>query len=135
MLLRSTIVLLALADGVLHLWLNQAMFRGNFFGPLPFPSPFPLPMNRLFTLNFVGYVVMAVLFWFANRLLGARQWLIDLLLIVYTALSIAGWVQIGLPNPQGLGYLSKVFEVLLIIAVALHWWSLTQAGGASRNAG
>lgn len=105
--IRLLIVLLALADGVLHLWLNQVLFRGNFFGPLPFPSPYPLPLNQLFTLNFVGYVILAALFWFSGRLLGQRRWLIDLALIVFEGLSIAAWVQIGLPNPMGLGALHR----------------------------
>jgi hypothetical protein len=35
------------------------------------------------------------------------------------------WAQRGGPNPLSLGYASKVLEVLLIVAVAAHWW-LTQ---------
>ncbi len=69
-LLRIVIVVLALLDGVLHLWLNQALFRGNFFGPQQFPSPFPLQLNQLFTLNFVGYVVLAIVFWYGSRRTG-----------------------------------------------------------------
>ena len=120
MALRLLIVLLALADGILHLMLNVVLFRGNFFGPLPFPSPFPLPMNQLFVLNLVGYVVLAAAFWFGPRLFGERRWIIDVILIIYTAYSVFGWVQIGSPNPQGLGYIAKVLEVLLIIALAIH---------------
>jgi len=119
-LLRVVIVVLAVLDGALHLWLNQALFRGNFFGPQQFPSPFPLQMNHMFTLNFLGYVILAILFWYSGRLLGARRWLIDLAMIVYAALSISGWLMIGGPNPQGLGYISKAFEVALIIALAVH---------------
>jgi hypothetical protein len=120
MILRVLIVLLALADGALHLLLNAVLFRGNFFGPLPFPSPFPLPLNLLFVANLIGYVVLAVAFWFGARLLGPRRWIIDVVFIVYALLSIMGWVQIGSPNPQGLGYLSKALEVALIIALAIH---------------
>src|SRR4051812_37703461 len=105
-MLRIAIVLLAIVDGLLHLALDWVRFRGNFFGALPFPSPFPLPLNQLFVLNFIGYVVLAVAFWYAPRLLGPRRWLIDLVLMVYSVLSIVGWVQIGMPNPQGLGYFS-----------------------------
>ena len=120
MLIRTVIVVLAVLDGALHLWLNQALFRGNFFGPQQFPSPFPLQMNHMFTLNFVGYVILAILFWFSGRLLGSRRWLIDVVMIVYAALSIIGWLMIGGPNPQGLGYISKALEVALIIALAVH---------------
>src|SRR4051794_20505463 len=101
MVLRVIIVLLALADGILHLMLDYVLFRGNFLGPLSFPSPFPLPMNQLFVLNLVGYVVLAVVFWFGPRLLGERHWLIDVVLIGFSALTIIAWLQIGSPNPRG----------------------------------
>jgi len=120
MVLRPLILALAIADGVLHLALNFVLFRGNLFGELPFPSPFPLPLNQLFTLNFIGYIVLAILFWFGPQLLGARRWLIDLAMIVYAALSIVGWALVGAPNPNGLGYLSKALEFALIIAAGWH---------------
>jgi hypothetical protein len=123
-LLRTVIVVLAVLDGVLHLWLNQALFRGNFLGPQQFPSPFPLQMNHMFTLNFVGYVILAILFWNSGRLLGSRRWLINVVMIVYTSLSVIGWLQIGGPNPQGLGYISKALEVALIIALVVHLLSV-----------
>jgi hypothetical protein len=119
-LLRTVIAVLAVLDGALHLSLNQVLFRGNFFGPQQFPSPFPLQMNHMFTLNFIGYVVLAILFWYGRRLFGSRRWLIDVVMIVYIALSIIGWLQIGGPNPQGLGYVSKTLEVALIIALVVH---------------
>ncbi len=134
MFLRMAIVILAVADGILHLALNLVLFRGNFFGPLPFPSPYPLPLNQLFTLNFVGYVVLALAFWLAPRYLGNRTWLFDVVMIVYALLSIAGWIQIGMPNPQGLGYISKVLEIGLIIALVIHatgrpWFSAPVSRG------
>ncbi len=43
-----------------------------------------------------------------------------MVLIVYTALSIVGWLQIGAPNPMGLGYISKVLEVALIVLLIVH---------------
>ena len=55
-----------------------------------------------------------------DRILGARRWLIDVALIIYTALSIGAWLQIGAPNPQGLGYISKALEVALIVALVVH---------------
>src|SRR5215208_4809228 len=119
-MLRIAIVVLALVDGVLHLALNQVLFRGNFFGALPFPSPFPLPMNQMFTLNFVGYVVLALAFWFAPRFLGRQSWLLDVVLMVYVLAAVIGWVQVDMPNPMGLGYLSKGIEAALIVALAAH---------------
>lgn len=126
-MLRIAIILLALADGVLHLALDAILFRGNFLGPLPFPSPYLIPLNQLFVLNCVGYVVLAVLFWFAPRLLGSRRWLAHVALGAFAALTIAGWLQFGLPNPRGLGYLSKALEVALIAALAVHAWSTVRA--------
>ena len=123
-MLRLVIILLAIADGLLHLALNWILFRGNFFGALPFPSPLPLPLNQLFSLNFVGYVVLAVAFWYAPRFLGRGRWLLDVVLMAYTLLSIVGWVQLGMPNPHGLGYLSKALEITLIGALVIHAWSI-----------
>ena len=130
-MLRIVIIILAIADGILHLALNVVLFRGNFFGELPFPSPFPLPFNQLFTLNFVGYVILAVAFWYAPRFLGRRQWILDVVFLVYTMLSIVGWMQIGMPNPQGLGYLSKALEIALIVALAVHAWGVIRPGGSA----
>src|SRR5438094_740291 len=121
-MLRIAVVILAVADGLLHLALEFVLFRGNVFGPLPFPSPFPLPLNQLFALNFVGYLVLAIAFWYAPRFLGRRRWIVGVVLMVYTVLSIVGWVQIGMPNPRGLGYISKALEVALIVALAVHTW-------------
>ena len=135
-MLRLAVIILAIADGLLHLALEFVLFRGNVFGPLPFPSPFPLPINRLFALNFVGYLVLAVAFWYAPRFLGRRRWIVGVVLMVYTVLSIVGWVQIGMPNPRGLGYISKALEVALIVALAVHAWRVLHPGvgvGGSRD--
>jgi hypothetical protein len=131
--LRIAIVVLALADGILHLALNQVLFRGNFFGPLPFQTPWVLPMNILFVLNFVGYAALAAVFWYAPRYMGARRWLLDAVIIVYALLSIAAWIQLRSPNPQGLGYLSKTLEVALIVALAVHGWRVARAENAARS--
>jgi hypothetical protein len=135
---RIAITILALADGTLHLALDFILFRGPFSGPpparVPRPAspppgaggpprplvPFPLPLNELFLLNFVGYLVLVVLFWFGPRLLGGRRWLIDGLIVVYVAVTFLGWWEIGRPNPMGLGYLSKALEALLVVAVLVH---------------
>src|SRR5438045_8450538 len=135
-MLRLAVILLAIADGLLHLALEFVLFRGNVFGPLTFPSPFPLPLNRLFALNFLGYLVLAVAFWYAPRFLGPRRWLVDVVLMVYAVLPILGWVQTGMPNPQGLGYLAKALEVALILALAGHAWRGLHPGvgvGVSRD--
>jgi len=106
--------------------LNWVLFRGNWFGSLPFPIPFPLPLNQLFTLNFIGYVALAIAFWLAPRFIGRRAWVLDVVMIVFAVLAIVGWVQIGMPNPNNLGYISKAIEVVLILALGVHAWGLLQ---------
>jgi hypothetical protein len=134
-LLAALITLLALADGLLHLSLDFVLFRGNVFGrlgpppgaappPGPPPPQFPLPLNQLFVLNLVGYVVLLLAFWFGGRWLGRWQWLVDVALILYVAVVFVSWLQFGRPNPMGLGYLSKVIESVLVVALLVHIWTL-----------
>ncbi len=133
-LLAWLITLLALADGAVHFSLDLILFRGNLFGRLGPPPgatpppggggapPFPLPLNQLFTLNLIGYVVLVLIFWFVGPRLGARRWLVDALLIAYVAVIFIAWLSIGGPNPRGLGYLSKSIEVVLVIALLVDVW-------------
>ncbi|HEV7666433.1 MAG TPA: hypothetical protein VGQ62_23055 [Chloroflexota bacterium] len=135
--LPFVITLLALADGVVHLSLDAILFRGNFIGrlgpppgapqgpppggfPPPPPVPLPLPLNQMFVLNFVGYVVLAVLFWLALRRFRAWQRWIDVAFIVYVVVALLAWVDLGMPNPMGLGYLSKAIEIPLVVALLVH---------------
>ncbi len=142
-ILRVGIAILALADGTIHLLLDFVLFRGRFFGS-PFPAgprpgalpgrvapppgprinPFILPLNELFLLNFIGAVILVLLFWFSRRLLGTRRWIIDLALIAYEAATFIGWWMFGRPNPMGLGYLSKGIEIVLVIALLVDLWSI-----------
>jgi hypothetical protein len=121
-LLPAAIVLLAIATGVIHLALVFVFFRGNF-----------LLNSRsvLFTLNFLGYVVLVAVFLFGSRWLGARRWMLDVALIVYTIAALVAWLTAGAPNPMGLGYLAKGIEVLLI--AALVWHLSTLRGGAANE--
>ncbi len=82
----------------------------------------PLPLNELFLLNMIGYVVLVLLFWFGPRLLGRWRWLVDAALILYATAAAAAWLEIGKPNPMGLGYLSKGIESVLILALLAHLW-------------
>ncbi len=130
------ITLLALADGILHLSLDYILFRGNVFGrlgpppgaPPPAsggggPPPLPLPLNQLFALNLLGYVVLIALLWFIAPRLGLWRWLIDVLFIIYIALVIAGWLRLGAPNPMGLGYLARAIEAVLVVAILARIWT------------
>ena len=134
-ILRIVIPVLALADGVLHLALDFVLFGGRSgppAGPRPTPPPgspppgprfaLPLPLNVLFLLNFIGEVVLVLLFWFGPRFLGRRRWLINVIMIIYAATTFVAWVMFGRPNPMGLGLLSKGIEILLIIALLVDIW-------------
>jgi len=135
-LLAILITILALADGVLHFSLDYILFRGNLFGRLgpppgaPPPSgggggpQFPLPLNQLFVLNLCGYIVLLLIFWFVAPRLGSWAWLVDVVFILYVAIVFGAWLSIGGPNPQGLGYVSKTLEILLILALLAHLWTL-----------
>ncbi len=82
----------------------------------------PLPLNELFLLNALGYIVLVLLFWFGPRLLGRWRWLVDAALLLYAAAASVAWLEIGKPNPMGLGYLSKGIESVLILALLAHLW-------------
>ena len=80
----------------------------------------------MFLLNFVGYVVLVALFWLVlTRLPTWRRWM-DGLMIVYVVVVFLAWAEFGAPNPMGLGYLSKGTEVLLVVALLAHWWTLSR---------
>ncbi|HLZ25831.1 MAG TPA: hypothetical protein VKV73_00750 [Chloroflexota bacterium] len=149
LILPAIITLLALADGALHFSLDVVLFRGNFFGALGPPPgapsgpppgarpgppiPLPLPLNQMFVLNLVGYVVLVALFWFV--LTQRRQWLrwLDALLVVYVVGCMLAWAEFGAPNPRGLGYLSKGTEAVLVVTLVVHFWMLSRTA-ASRFA-
>lgn len=142
LILRVMISVLALGDGVVHLLLNFILFRGGGRppsggtsgpppgggGPRPGParSPLILPLNQLFVLNFVGEVVLVLLFWLSRRLLGTRRWLVDVVMIGYASATFVAWWIFGRPNPMGLGYLSKGIEIVLIIALIVDIWNIAR---------
>jgi hypothetical protein len=78
----------------------------------------------LFVLNLVGYAVLLLIFWFVAPRLGSWAWLVDVVFILYVAMIFAAWLSIGGPNPQGLGYVSKILEILLTVALLAHLWTL-----------
>jgi hypothetical protein len=146
-ILRIVIVILALADGVLHLLLDFVLFGGRNGPPAgsrPAPPPgspppgprfaLPIPLNVLFLLNFIGAVVLVLLFWFGPRWLGRKHWWVDVIMIVYAAATFVAWVMFGQPNPMGLGYLSKGLEIALIIALLVDIWMIRKQSSSSGEA-
>lgn len=180
-ILRVIIAVLALGDGVIHLFLNQVLFggRGGPFrggpggggpptgappgggagGPPPGAPPggggvsflffqfsrggfaaniggsrFTLSLSQLFLLNFIGEVVLVLVFLFSRRLLGERRWLVDVAMIVYAAATFVAWLIVGAPNPMNLGYLSKGVEIVLIIALLADLWTIFRQRSVSSPA-
>ena len=145
--LAVIISVLALLDGTLHLALDAVLFRGNFLGPLgpppgaPAPAaggarpgplvPLPLPLNQMFVLNFVGYLILVALLWYVIRRFGSPQVWVDVVFIIYVGLAFLAWVQAGGPNPRGLGYLSKSIEIVLVLVLLTHIWVLVKPRAAS----
>ena len=145
------IPLLALTDGVLHFALDFLLFRGRIWGspgrppgapvggtpPGPPPGggpplPLPLPLNELFALNLAGYVVLVALFLVATRSRPGRRIAMDLVLMFYVALVVLGWLDIGRPNPLGLGLVTKLVEAALALLLLAHIRLLFRARRATR---
>ena len=112
--------------------LDFILFQGNLFGPLTPPPGAPpgaappslvLPLNQLFALTIVGYVVLLLVLWFVAPQLGALRWVGDVLLMGYVVILFGAWLRFGGPNPRGfLGYLSKGIEVVLFLALLVRAW-------------
>jgi hypothetical protein len=113
-ILRIAIVILALADGVLHLALDLVLFKGRLFQS---------SLSELFLLNFIGFVALVVVFLLSLRWLTERHWVADVVLIGYAAAAVLAWLYSGSPNPFALGYISKAIEIGLVGALLVDLWS------------
>lgn len=107
-LLRSIILILALATSLIHFALNVTMGR---FDPV-------------FTANALGYLALGAAFVFPFSFLKGREKLVHIAFMVYTTVTILAWVAMGEKNiatTQGmLGYTDKLIEVLLLLALFRH---------------
>jgi hypothetical protein len=100
--LRYAVLLLGLATGLIHLYLNLQL--GEF--------------SLLFTLNGLGYLGLLVAFFVDLPFIPEERW-IHYGFIAYTLITILAWV----PNGQRsfLGYLDKSIEALLVLS--LVWYT------------
>lgn len=96
--LSLAIILLAVATAVIHLALG-------------IPNNLPL-----FILNGIGYLVLVVALYLPQ--LERYQNFIRWALILYTAVTILGWVAVGARNT--IAYVDKVIEVALIVCLFLE---------------
>ncbi len=83
----------------------------------------PLPLQVLFYLNFIGYIVLAAAFYLPSLLqlqsLLRYQRAIRWLLIVYTAVTVVLWFWITRGGYNVLAYIDKPIEVALIILLLI----------------
>lgn len=105
--LRAAIVVLTLITAVVHLVvLNIGIYqlKGG--------------IDPLFTLNGLGYLVLLGVLVLRPSFLAGNENLVHWAFIAYTAVTIIAWVAIGSKNT--LGFLTKLDEVLLILALFGH---------------
>ncbi len=76
----------------------------------------------LFILNGLGYLTLLAVYFLPIGMFQERRNLVRWAFIVFTGLTILGWVAIGDKSwpGGGLGYLTKLIEVLLIILLVVE---------------
>ncbi len=104
--LRLLIAILTLLTALIHLAIGGATFAEN--------------LGRLLVLNGIGYLALLVAFWF--NIPKGQERTVGWVLIAYAAVTIVAYfVSWGLKGfSQPVGILTKVIEVLLIVAVFRH---------------
>lgn len=129
--LPTIIVVLALVDAAVHLFLTNMFFH--------FRVTSGNQLSYLFPLDVIALVVLVVLFiWTARSpsLLNLHR-VVSVLLIVDPLVEIVEWVGHHSPNPMGfLGDGVKAVEVVLIVLLVAHLVNLAseRAPGLARSA-
>ena len=100
----------ALQIGIIILTLATALIHVSLLFP-----------DVLFILNALGYLTLLAAYYLPIGMLQERHNLVRWAFIVFTAVTILGWVAIGDKSwPEGaLGYVTKLTEVLLIILLVM----------------
>ncbi|HEY8692502.1 MAG TPA: hypothetical protein VIR57_07145 [Chloroflexota bacterium] len=150
--LAALVALLTLAVGILHFALDFVLFGGRFVstGPPPGapagnPPPGPSPgsiakligprLPELFVANLVVFVVLAIVFLAASRARPRVRMLVDVLIVLATVATLAGWNGIGRPNPRGLGRWAVTIEFALIAAALVHALIVSRRARLSPSSG
>jgi len=129
--LQISIIVLAVVTGLVHLYRGLTIMlrvggaagrrsgslAGRSGGPPPGGGPsimalLPLPLQDLFILNFIGYVVLAIALYLPP--LQRYQQVIRWILIAYAAITIILWFLITMARPDVFAYIDKPIELALI---------------------
>ncbi len=116
--LPAMIVVLALADALIHLSLDIFFFDGQFLAGF---------LNVLFLLNFGGYLVLAIGFVVSRRFSTKIRRAVSLALVAYATATVLAWLAGGPDDLLGLGYVSKAAELTLIVSLILYLRTLSVA--------
>ncbi len=107
--LRSVILILGLITALIHLvLLNIGIYR------------FRGSIDVLFTLNGLGYLALLVALLRPPEFLAGRETLVHYAFIAFTAVTILAWLVINPDFTNPVGVITKVDELLLIVALWLH---------------
>jgi hypothetical protein len=117
-LLSAAIVILTLADGLIHLSLDFIVFQGRLFAG---------PFSTLFVLNFLASLALIAAFLLSPRFAPFDRREIDLVIMAWAGIAFVAWFMAGRPG-DGLGYVSKAIEVVLILVLVVHFRSLGDTG-------
>jgi len=109
--LPAMIVVLALADALVHLSLDIFLFDGQFLAGF---------LNVLFLLNFAGYLVLTIGFVICRRFSTKLHRAVSLALVAYATATVLAWLGGGQDDLLSLGYVSKAAELTLIVALILY---------------
>src|SRR5687767_698537 len=106
--LRWAVIVLTVITAAIHL----------FLGVTNISNPDMVPLNYLFILNSIGYITL--LLGVLGKLPFLPSNLSHYLLMAFAAVTIAAWVFMSGDFGNTLALITKVVEVLLIIATFLH---------------
>lgn len=100
-LVQAGIIVMTLVTAFIHIYLSVLM--GKF--------------SLMFTLNALGYLALLAALFLPLPLVRQRRSLVRILFILYTLVTILGWVLTGSRIP--IAYIDKLAEIILVILLWL----------------
>lgn len=84
-------------------------------------------VSPLFVLNGLGFLVLLGAWYFTPGFLSSQRSVLHVVFILYTIITIGGWIAIG-DKSDPIGIFTKLVEVVLAITLFLHLRSPEAAG-------